>query len=78
MATLLLALLSVGCIVFGCNDEFDCSLGGKCVNNKCECDPTWTSDYCDVLNLLPANNYKTLYRETEMSWGGMRQIKSYF
>ena len=57
-------------IALSCKDELDCSLGGKCINNQCSCDATWTGDYCDQLNLLPAKNYKALYREFEMSWGG--------
>ncbi len=56
--------------VFSCQDEFDCSLGGQCKDNKCECDSTWTSDDCSVLHLLPSPNAKALYRSYESSWGG--------
>eukprot|EP01083_Nonionella_stella_P236287 830014_1 len=57
-------------IIRACKTVYDCSLGGKCVNNECICDPTWYGDDCGQLNLLPATNYKAYYHETESSWGG--------
>ena len=55
---------------YSCSDEFDCSLGGECVDSKCVCNPEWRGEDCGILNLLPATNYKAFYRATESSWGG--------
>eukprot|EP01084_Bolivina_argentea_P309776 535870_1 len=62
-----LPILHCSCIS---GDDMTCSLGGKCINNTCICDPTWTGLYCDVLDLLPSNKYKAFYRSYESSWGG--------
>ena len=51
-------------------DDMTCSLGGECINNKCVCQSTWTGENCEILNLLPSNQYKAFYRSTESSWGG--------
>lgn len=55
---------------YSCSTEFDCSLGGECVDSKCVCNPEWTGLDCGMLNLLPASNYKAFYRSNESSWGG--------
>ena len=55
---------------YSCSNEFDCSLGGQCVNSKCVCNPEWRGEDCGMVNLLPATNYKAFYRATESSWGG--------
>ena len=51
-------------------DDLTCSLGGKCINKVCQCDPTWKGEYCNELDLLPSNTYKAWYRSYESSWGG--------
>ena len=60
------------CTSYPCTngDDMTCSLGGKCVNNICLCDPTWKGENCEMLDLLPSNDYKAFYREYESSWGG--------
>ena len=56
---------------FTCTSDYDCSLGGKCINNTyCKCDPTWRSYDCSVLNLLASKTSRAFYRPTESSWGG--------
>ena len=71
MVGLVLVLcIFVNIVYGGCNNVMDCSLGGQCIDGGCVCDPTWNGDYCDILNLLPAKNYKAYYQENESSWGG--------
>ena len=38
-----------------CETDIDCSLKGLCTNRQCSCDPAWTGDHCQLLNLLPAS-----------------------
>ena len=58
------------CLSYSCSNEFDCSLGGQCINSTCVCNPEWKGEDCGILNLMPTTNYKAFYRATESSWGG--------
>ena len=66
----LLLLLVIIATCKGCTTNMDCSLGGECVNQKCECDQTWTGPTCAKLNLLPANRSEGLHQDGYASWGG--------
>jgi len=76
----ILLLLAFQCALFGnyvqaatCNDQLDCSLNGICSNGgTCKCDPQWTGDNCDLLNLKPALSGKSngYQEENTSSWGG--------
>lgn len=37
-----------------CATDWDCSLGGVCNAQKCQCDPWFTGSSCNFLNLAPA------------------------
>ena len=58
-----------------CTTDWDCSLGGVCINNQCECDIWFTGTNCIYLNLQrPLNfpgswgfNYRS---DNYYSWGG--------
>lgn len=54
-----------------CTTIHDCSLGGECVSSKCECDPWWRGEHCDLLNLANAASDKQgLQVPNYYSWGG--------
>ena len=56
----------------GCANDFDCSLGGECVQGSCKCDATFRGPHCVELNLLPAKR-DSGYNPTanhSASWGG--------
>lgn len=55
-----------------CNDDWDCSLGGVCTNSQCVCDPWFTGNNCDLLNLQPGtlSNGLNLADKNFSSWGG--------
>lgn len=61
----------------GCKSDSDCSLNGLCQHGKCACDPAWTGDHCQTLNII-AGNVTAGYRQINVgsppqnssSWGG--------
>ena len=55
----------------GCSTPDECSLGGKCVDGRCVCWPTWKGPNCSELNLMPSPNIFAWYRPgNQSSWGG--------
>lgn len=54
-----------------CSNAADCSLGGLCVQARCDCDPAFSGPNCVALNLLPAPTTELWNRgEGTDSWGG--------
>ena len=59
--------------IFECVSNSDCQLNGKCGGTAagvCECDPAWTGERCQLLNLLPAAADAGLQDPLLSSWGG--------
>ena len=66
---------------FSCANNNDCQLNGKCLTSadtlspgetvgSCACDPGWTGDQCELLDLLPAKVDNGLQDSFYGSWGG--------
>ena len=36
-----------------CSEAKDCQLAGLCTNGNCVCDPGWTGNHCELLDLAP-------------------------
>jgi hypothetical protein len=53
-----------------CKDNADCQLNGACLNGACKCDPAWTGERCQRLDLLPASIDAGLQDPVLSSWGG--------
>lgn len=57
-----------------CSNDWDCSLGGECVAEKCKCDIWFTGPNCDLLNLqAPESTERGLCHsgfDSYYSWGG--------
>ena len=49
---------------------WNCSLGGECVDGKCECDATFAGDSCGSLALAPNRSSRALFYGNMSSWGG--------
>ena len=66
--------VDAGRIIWPCKSDMDCSLNGRCVQERCKCRTAWKGPRCDVLNLLPADrNSGYHYMEDGKnisSWGG--------
>ena len=73
MRNVLVIALSVT-TVFGCTDETDCSLNGKCIDRICFCEAAWTGPRCEVLVRLPVDvttGFDSPYNGgRSSSWGG--------
>jgi len=56
----------------GCRNAMDCSLGGQCVEGRCQCYPIWQGARCERLAIGEASNTSTNgYRNPKgASWGG--------
>lgn len=56
---------------FDCETDMDCSLLGDCDKDtkKCVCDPGWTGDHCEKVNLLPIGKNKGFINSNYPSWG---------
>jgi hypothetical protein len=55
----------------GCTTNLDCQLNGKCSSSGvCRCDPAWTGQRCERLDLLPASAEAGLQDPRLSSWGG--------
>jgi len=69
-----------GMVSWGCRDDQDCSLNGKCSAEKCVCRSAWKGERCETLNILPSarnSGYKgedfndaTKKMANTSSWGG--------
>lgn len=66
-----------GQVFWGCTNDEDCSLNGRChsVSGKCNCLAAWSGDHCDILNLEPAVKGAGLHApggpdSSKSSWGG--------
>mmetsp|Transcript_71840 Transcript_71840/g.200500 ORF Transcript_71840/g.200500 Transcript_71840/m.200500 type:complete len:420 (-) Transcript_71840:172-1431(-) len=78
IASLLIPLAASGAAAIslsasaGCKTAVDCSLGGKCVEGRCQCYPIWQGTKCEVLAIGEASNASTNgYRNPNgASWGG--------
>eukprot|EP01084_Bolivina_argentea_P091470 164667_1 len=47
-----------------CRNNFECELNGKCIDNKCQCKPYFTGDFCQYMNVKKGSkNYG-------YQWGG--------
>ena len=56
-----------------CLTDSECSLAGSCsTNGTCVCDGWTHGEYCEILNLLPANSQRYGYQNNSAynSWGG--------
>ena len=54
-----------------CESDWDCSLAGDCVNQKCVCDAWATGADCSYLNMLPVDPERLGYLDdVHSSWGG--------
>eukprot|EP01060_Flectonema_neradi_P009144 TRINITY_DN16538_c0_g1_i1.p1 TRINITY_DN16538_c0_g1~~TRINITY_DN16538_c0_g1_i1.p1 ORF type:complete len:411 (+),score=44.06 TRINITY_DN16538_c0_g1_i1:54-1235(+) len=53
-----------------CKTDWDCSLGGICVNSLCNCDPWFTGANCTFLNLVDADTDWGFQVPASYSWGG--------
>ena len=55
-----------------CATDWDCALGGVCVNTtgRCQCDVWFTGANCALLNLQPAKQQNGLNYDGWSSWGG--------
>ena len=59
-----------------CVDDLDCSLNGMCGDDgACACEPGWTGDRCEALDLVPVDSSKLGFDPAEnganmSSWGG--------
>mmetsp|Transcript_5327 Transcript_5327/g.7850 ORF Transcript_5327/g.7850 Transcript_5327/m.7850 type:complete len:494 (+) Transcript_5327:157-1638(+) len=64
-----------GIVEWPCRDDEDCSLNGVCsVEGKCNCNPAWSGNRCERLNLIPTTRHSG-YRGVDdghntSSWGG--------
>ena len=73
MILLILLSISVNVVIgYQCTngDPMTCSLGGKCIDNECKCDPAFKGENCETLDLLPTDQYQAYYRPYASSWGG--------
>ncbi|GMI10708.1 hypothetical protein TrVE_jg2349 [Triparma verrucosa] len=70
-----------GAVHWGCRDDSDCSLNGKCSESStCQCRPAWKGERCETLNILPTPkesgyrrmdlNQATKKMANTSSWGG--------
>ena len=52
--------------------ETDCSLNGVCTSGRCACDPGWTGDRCNHLQLRPPSRAEPhgYFNATMPTWGG--------
>ena len=55
-----------------CASDADCSLNGRCVGDRCVCEPGWGGADCHLLRLLPAAPVsKQAYAHyNDSTWGG--------
>ena len=57
--------------ISACTDDFDCSLGGRCVQSVCNCFRAWKGVNCSELNLQASRNVRAFDRpHNQSSWGG--------
>lgn len=68
---LLLDMVSSSPAAAECTTAASCSLLGRCIGGRCQCDPGWTSHNCSVLDLSPAPMpAQQAYMTNRSSWGG--------
>ncbi|XP_065188706.1 uncharacterized protein LOC135819423 [Sycon ciliatum] len=71
-----LCLFAATARAFECRDgsqgEEDCALNGFCHSTRCVCDPGWTGERCNFLDLLAPNRSEPhgYYNGTMPTWGG--------
>ena len=55
-----------------CQQDLDCSLNGKCVLGRCECELPWTGSSCGLFDFIPAPQPSAAYGydPNVTSWGG--------
>ena len=69
----LLLLFAIPAPTQPCHTDSECSLAGSCsTNGTCICDGWTHGEYCEILNLLPANSQRYGYQNSSAynSWGG--------
>lgn len=72
VALLLVAVVSSASAECTEGSEADCVLNGICKGGQCVCDPGWTGDRCNQLNLKPPDRLKPhgYYNGSMPTWGG--------
>jgi len=72
MSSLIILFLFIIPSIFGCKNDFDCNLGGRCnlETEECNCSTEWTGEDCGIFDLLPAELDNGFQPVNSSSWGG--------
>ena len=58
-------------VISACEDAMGCSLNGDCVDRRCQCEPQWEGERCEVLRFVKPMDWESGYHvDGNASWGG--------
>eukprot|EP01061_Rhynchopus_euleeides_P021841 TRINITY_DN3564_c0_g1_i1.p1 TRINITY_DN3564_c0_g1~~TRINITY_DN3564_c0_g1_i1.p1 ORF type:complete len:397 (+),score=19.88 TRINITY_DN3564_c0_g1_i1:44-1234(+) len=67
----LIAMLACAGVISACEDAMGCSLNGDCVDRRCQCEPQWEGERCEVLRFVKPMDWESGYHvDGNASWGG--------